>query len=382
MRTAGLRIASIAVFAALVVGVMPADAGPGPGYFATDNVEWITNIPIDTDTAGAHVLGHYFYLTTARDLEIFDTSNPESPQRLGILPMPQTPQFSQEDPDTNGKILLVNSLVSQDGGAPSSSIFYVIDVEDKSNPAIIGRLTGAGSHTTSCVLDCTYAYNSNGQIIDLHDPKNPKLVGDWSKGTPSEGGGHDVTEVAPGLIVTSTTPMMLLDARKDPIHPKLLALGSPPKGEYMHGNLWPHGATDRYLLFGSEGTGNCDAGNSGFMTWDTKGWKKTHSFKLVDEYYLNNGLPTDGNSPYNSFCTHWFDPHPTYRNGGLVAIAWYEHGTRFLRISPEGKISSEGYFLPVGGSTSAAYWITDDIVYTADYQRGIDILRFTGKTTP
>jgi hypothetical protein len=229
------------------------------------------------------------------------------------------------------------------------------------------------------VLDCTYAYNSNGQIIDLKDPTAPKLVGNWAKGTPSPDGGHDVTEVAPGLVVTSTTPVMLLDARKDPVHPKILALGSPPKGEYMHGNLWPHDATDRYMLFGSEGVGNCDVSNSGFMTWDTRGWQKTRTFKLVDEYYLNNGLPTDGNSPYNTYCTHWFDPHPTYRNGGLVAIAWYEHGTRFLRISNDGKISPVGYFLGVGGCTSAAYWITDRIVYTADYQRGIDILRYTGK---
>lgn len=28
--------------------------------------------------------------------------------------------------------------------------------------------------------------------------------------------------------------------------------------------------------------------------------------------------------------------------------------------------------------TSAAYWLTDRLVYSIDYERGIDILRFTG----
>jgi hypothetical protein len=29
-----------------------------------------------------------------------------------------------------------------------------------------------------------------------------------------------------------------------------------------------------------------------------------------------------------------------------------------------------------GGQASAAYWITDEIVYVVDYNRGLDILRF------
>jgi hypothetical protein len=35
--------------------------------------------------------------------------------------------------------------------------------------------------------------------------------------------------------------------------------------------------------------------------------------------------------------------------------------------------------MPHGGSTGASYWITDEIVYSVDYARGIDILRFTDK---
>jgi hypothetical protein len=35
--------------------------------------------------------------------------------------------------------------------------------------------------------------------------------------------------------------------------------------------------------------------------------------------------------------------------------------------------------MPFGGSTGAIYWITDRILYAIDYNRGMDILKFTGK---
>jgi hypothetical protein len=47
-------------------------------------------------------------------------------------------------------------------------------------------------------------------------------------------------------------------------------------------------------------------------------------------------------------------------------------------VNSEGKVSEAGYFLPWRGSTSAAYWVTEEIVYSIDYERGLDILRFAG----
>jgi hypothetical protein len=61
-------------------------------------------------------------------------------------------------------------------------------------------------------------------------------------------------------------------------------------------------------------------------------------------------------------------------------MAWYDHGTRFLEVKPTGKIEQVGYFLPYAGESSSTYWANDEIVYVADYSRGLDILRWTGKT--
>ena len=78
---------------------------------------------------------------------------------------------------------------------------------------------------------------------------------------------------------------------------------------------------------------------------------------------------------------HWFEVHPTWNNGGVAALAYHEHGTRFLNVDKKGRIVRKGYFLPAAGSTSAAYWVTRDIVYAVDYTRGIDILRYSGPGT-
>ena len=343
--------------------------GPGPGGFSSDNLEWLGFSPIDVDSAGARLKGKFFYITSSNSLRIYDVSTPESPERLGVMPLPQQPVFAEEDVDTNGRILLISTL----------NDLYVIDVEDKTNPQPIATVAGVDEHTYTCVLDCRYAYGSEGAIIDLRNPTKPKAVGDWGEGNPATSG-HDVTEVRPGIVMTSTQPMMLLDARKDPVKPKVIALGSNEDGRFIHSNTWPNKGKDRMMLVGGETVGpQCGEGSgAAFMTWDMTKVGKTRTFSMIDEYYVTNGLPTDGNAPANQYCTHWFETHPTYENGGLVAMGWYEHGTRLFNITPQGKIEEAGYHVPIGGSTSATYWINDEIIYAVDYQRGIDILRFTG----
>ena len=361
-------LAAVAALSVAFVGPAAGSpaGGPTPGGFASENFEYVTHVPLANDTSGARIVGKYMYLTTGRGLNIYDISKPEAPALVGTAVLPQTPYFGEEDPDTNGKILLLNE--------------YVVDVEDKSNPVVIAT-HDADQHTMSCILDCTYAYGSEGAILDLRNPSKPKVVGDWTKSTPPSSGTHDVTEIKPGLVMTSTNPLVYLDARKDPTKPKVLATAGTGDDTYMHANLWPRMGKERFLLVGSETVGpQCGPESGAFMTWDTKNWEKTGTFKLTDTYRVKNGLYTDGDSPANLYCTHWFETHPNYRNGGLVAMAWYEHGTRLFDISSKGKITEAGYFIPYAGSTSATYWANDEILYSVDYNRGLDVLRYTGKS--
>jgi len=362
-----IRKALVAALALPALAVVPPADAVGFG----ENVEWVGTFPLTNDSAGARRLDNYFYITTSSVLYIFDITDPVAPELTGFLPFPQSPQFAQEDVDTNGKILLIGNSV--------------IDVSDKENPEILST-HGVSSHTITCVLDCKWAYGSEGQIVDLRDPSNPRTS---SSRWPAPGNTHDVTEVAPGLIMSSSDPLLFLDAREDPENPVLIGRG-PNRNRFTHGNLWPRQGQDKFLLVGGESGASvgCSSPSAQFVTMDaTEGMPtydeegnlvKLGEYEMIDEYRVQAGTYTDGHAAVNQWCTHWFETHSSYEDGGLVAMAWYEHGVRMLDIKPDGQIEEVGWYVPVGGMTSGVYWITDRIMYASDYQRSFDILRYTG----
>lgn len=385
---------SLAVLAAsllLLTGV-PASAGPTPGGFASDDVEYLGYVPFEAGTStGISIYGKWMYQTSWKNLSIYDISDPTSPQLTGYLPLGF--MFENEDVEVspNQSFMLFSESLPGDA-------LHIYDVEDKENPQLLTSLEGAGDHTMSCILRCKWGYGSSGTIVDLRDPANPKLVAarnsdkSWHKLIKMEGGAHDVTEVRNGFIITSPTsaeaqPMQFVDVR-NPLKPKVLASGAAPDtGWLFHSGEWPRKGKDRFILMQGERNFRvrCNDTNGPFLTYDTSGWKKTRTFKPVDTYRVTNGTYADGNPTVNALgCSaHWFESHPTFKNGGLVTVGYYEHGTRFLRVDKKGKIEEAGYFVPYGGSTSAAYWAStkrgERIAYAVDYTRGIDILKWNGK---
>ncbi|MGI8773819.1 MAG: LVIVD repeat-containing protein [Actinomycetota bacterium] len=378
------RLLTIALATSLAFGMVPAagagidlnQAGPSQGGISSDNVEWIKHIPFSGPSgSGGRLVGRYFYALDATKLTIYDTKDPLNPELVGMLENPHEPIFSREDVDTNGRILLMPNLAYAPGP------LHIVDVEDKTNPTIIASVPNTSEHTFSCILDCKWAYGSEGGIIDLRDPANPvKAEEKWGDGTPSGSNAHDVTEVSPGIVLTATPTIMLLDARKNPKKPKLLASGSTIDMRFQHTAVWPNQGKDRWILMAGETNfqPRCSDTRGAFMTFDSKNWKKTRTFKMVDEYRVSNGTYVDGQPAVNAIgcSSHWHEERPTFKNGGHVAAAFFEHGTRFLDIKKDGKVEEIGWFVPHLGSTGAVYWRTKDIVYTTDYTRGIDILKF------
>ena len=355
---------------------LPEGAQPSAGGWTSGNVEWVKNLLISQDGVGGRLVGNYFYANDQNKIMIFDVKDPLNPALTDSYLLPQEWELSREDLDTNGEILIM----------PNLGKLYVFDVEDKTNIQLLGTAPG-GQHTQSCILDCKYAYGSDGAIHDLRNPAKPKLLDrQWGEGLPT-GGGHDVEEVAPGRVLTATQPIMQLDVSKDPTRPKLLTTGSNADGRFIHAQNWPNNGQDKFLLMGGEKnlTPTCrqDPSRGAFMTWDASKWKKTGKFEMIDEYYAKNGTYTDGNPPANpgiGGCSmHWLDPNPTFKNGGLVAAAFFGHGVRLFDVSSKGQIKEAGYFIPYGSEAGAVYWVTPKIMYVLDYNRGIDILRVTGK---
>ena len=378
------RVAILCSALLLVAGVPGATAGPGTHGVTSDNVEHVAFVPFEVGTAtGAKVVGKYLYVTSWKSFSIYDISDPLEPKQLS-----QTPfgfKFENENVSTNGEIMLFAEQVPNDS-------LHIWDVEDKTNPTEIAVLQGAGSHTATCILDCRYSYgtydfvgpegpSSGATLVDLSDPTKPKELGHWNAKLEFDKV-HDVTEVAPGRVVTASMPIAYVDARKDPKRPTALAYGT-NMDKREHSVVWPRGGKDRFIMssFETNGTPRCEAGVGAFTVWDASKWKDTKTFTVLDEWYITNGTWVDGRPGVSAplGCSpHWFEEHPDFHDGGIVAVGFYDHGTRFLEISDKGKVSEAGYFLPWRGSTSAAYWITDEIVYSVDYERGIDILRFEG----
>lgn len=376
------RIIVATALAALALSSLSVSAGardldaPSAGGVSSDNVEWVAHIPFSAPSgSGGRLVGRYFYAIDSTKLTIYDTKDPLNPTPVGFLENPHEPIFTREDIDTNGRILLMPNLALAPGP------LEIVDVEDKTNPTIIASVPNMSNHTFSCILDCKYAYGSEGFIIDLTDPANP-VVGEkkWGDDKPGGNNAHDVTEVAPGIVLTATPQIMLLDARKNPMDPKLLAVGTTPDQRFQHTAVWPRMGLDRWILMAGETNfkPRCSDTGGAFMTFDSKNWKKTKTFEFVDEYRVSNGTYADGSPAVNAVgcSSHWHEVRPDFRNGGIVAAAFFEHGTRFLDIKSDGSIEEAGWFMPHAGSTGAVYWRTKDIVYATDYSRGIDILRF------
>lgn len=373
------RFTAVPLLAALLLPLAPQSAGhagrpPGPAGLSSDDVEHVLHLPLEAGTAtGMRVVGRHLYVTSWRSFSIYDVSDPLSPRHLSTTPFGFA--FENEDVATNGKILIFSEELPR-------NVLHVWDVEDKTRPVEIATLQGAGGHTQSCVLRCSYAYGSTGVIVDLRDPINPEIVGNWMEAGNTQYA-HDVTEVAPGLVLTAGDPMQLLDARSDPASPELVATGyddAYPIG--LHSVDWPGATRGRFILGSNEAlaSARCERSAGTFSVWDTRGYERVRSFRLVDTWGLSNGTHADGSPVAGGMgCSaHWFEEHPSFSSSGVVALGAYEHGTRFLHVDRAGNVSERGWFLPHAGETSAAYWLGERIVYAVDYTRGIDVLRYNG----
>src|SRR4051794_17785068 len=57
----------------------------GADYVSSDNVQFIRSFKLAADGVGARVVGQYLYVTTTKDLEIYDITVPADPQLMGTL---------------------------------------------------------------------------------------------------------------------------------------------------------------------------------------------------------------------------------------------------------------------------------------------------------
>lgn len=381
------RLAVAVLGAALLLPASPSPAAPEweavAGGWVSGPVEYVSTLPIDAGGGvGAVRAGKHLYVTTFRSFSIYDVSDPTAPQMLSTTPSPA--HVFNEQPDTNGKILILTR------DYPDTTL-EVWDVTDKAAPTKLADVAlPKPDHMWTCVLRCRYAYGGRGTIVDLRNPSVPEIVGDWTDGLVIERF-HAIEEVAPGRVLTGTRPVFYLDGRKKPSKPRVLVTQplaeSPGSGPGLAAVNpppafvdWPVNATHRYALISTETpfSGPCSERSGSFATYDTRKWRKLHSFKEVDRFQISEpgGVYSEGRAPYDAWgCSSYaFDVAPDYARSGRVAVAWFENGMRLLGVDARGKLTEVGGFIPVGGSTSQPIWLDDSTLYLVDIYRGLDIL--------
>ncbi len=379
----------------------PASAAPPPDAVMSPNVEYLGSIKQDVGlTTGAKVVGKRMFVTSGKNISIYDISDPAAPQPLGE--MKTNIAWENEEVPTNGKVLAVASDFYSVGvpecvaAMAATGCVQLFDVRDPANIKQVGTIPIA-NHTAECVLNCQYFYGRAGTIIDARgvlDGTPPKVIGNWIGELRAQGvderSCHHIREIRPGVLLTACQPFAAISVNAEdggsPAHPKVLYTGQAAK--FVHSARWPREGNDRFVMIGGEQnfTGRCERNNSEFSVYSADdvlaGRSTQFAGPLAQVPPAGNGVYADGKPVAGALgCSvHWFQEHKSFRNGGLVAISEYEDGVRFLQIKPDGGIEEQGYFLSLGSSSSSPRWAgRGDVLYSIDYQRGIDILRWKGK---
>jgi len=414
-----LRATLVASFALAGLAAAPAAAQEpvlpaGPDAWMSPNVSYVGSIKQDVGlTTGAKVIPgdprapegspaskDKLFVTSGKNITAYDISDPTNPVTMGTIHV--NVAWENEEVPTNGKVLAVASDFYSIGVPDCVSqmavdgCVQIFDVRDPANMKQVGVIPIA-NHTAECVLDCQYIFGKTGTIIDARgvlDGKAPTVIGNWqtelkAQGV-TEGSCHHIRELRPGVLLTACRPFAVISVNKkdggSPAHPRVLYTGQAAK--FVHSARWPRNGTDKLVLIGGEKnfTARCERNDSEFSTYSAEkvlAHKSTECEGPLAQVVPTNGVYVDGHAPAEELgCSvHWFQEHPSFKNGGLVALSEYGNGVRFLQIKPDGSITEQGYFISLGSSSSSPKWAPDGkTVYSLDYHRGIDIIQWNGDT--
>lgn len=390
---------SLIAWAALFVAprVSAQTLPPDPPLAISSNVELVGNVPTGP-ALGMDFKDHWAFVTGPAGLTVLDIAVPASPAIVATHPLPH---FENEDVDLCGNtLLIVNDRATRDVGA----VMYVFDVSNPELPLLVATkpigLTfngrGAGHIANFVKTDCSQVWVDGGdhvEVFDLSNPAAPTSLGKFVSVASDSAAfrvTHD-TELDDKGIAWSVGGGGAAGYKltADPLAPQVVAstgataVNPSPYNDFILHNSQRRGSTllvteEDYVDTDETPPGGC-RGQGKFETWRIG--MRVGGLTPLDTWMTElNGSDSKAVASVNC-SSHWFDERK-----GITAVGWYEQGTRFLDTHSPQDIRQVGYYLPVNGSTWAAYWSptdpTNTIVYTADAYRGIDVLRIDRKADP
>ena len=366
----------------------------------SDNVEYLGSIQQDVGlTTGAKVLGDRMFVTSGKNISIYDITDPAAPKALGGMKV--NVAWENEEVPTNGKVLAVASDFYS-VGVPSASRRSRRRAASSSSTCAT-RPTSARSarsrSPTTRSSACSTASSSTAAPARSSTRAGSSTAGrrpSSATGSTSCGAGRRRAQLPPHPRDPPGRPADRVPAVRGDLRQRGgRRLARAPQGALHRAGgevraLRPLAARGRRPLRPDRRRAELHRPLRAQRQRVLRLQRRPRAGRAVDEFEgplaqvppAGNGVYADGKPVAGALgCSvHWFHEHPTFSNGGLVAISEYEDGVRFLQIKPDGQIEEQGYFLSLGSSSSSPKWAgKDDVLYSIDYMRGIDILRWKGE---
>ncbi|HYN35707.1 MAG TPA: hypothetical protein VEV82_01915, partial [Actinomycetota bacterium] len=414
---------SLVAGAVLLALPSPASAEPPAGDISK-NVKFIANIPEMKSAIALAFIKDTMFVSTVHGIYSYDVSDPATPKLLGSVPM-----YIWENEDMTIDVKRNLLFVSRDprgfttpvspGSAFPYGAVHIISVKDPSAMLQLNVIPVPAGHTTTCINKCQYIWTSgpgastttqsewDGRPIfatDVSNPHEPVSCPDPIDTQRNDGVTdyvHDLQVDAKGIAWVSgaggVRGYWTSGTHKDPLtgksrqatgcNPIPYAGGGTPTSatpsRFMH-NAWrnPKAKVDGRrgdVLYATEEANTTACAQSGrFATFDLKGSYEGQGWKNIDKTQfrmkaLDTWTPEKADGATGCDSAHYLSD----RGDGLLAYAFYSQGTRFLDVSNPRNIKQVGYYRPDDANTWAPYW-HDGYVFVANFDRGVDVLKFGG----
>ncbi|MFN2588761.1 MAG: hypothetical protein ABR613_11685 [Actinomycetota bacterium] len=359
----GVRELGVAVLAVCCL------AGPSAAGRSADDaadISFVGVFAVGGPIQGAALENGFLYVATPYSLSIYDVSEPVTPELLATRPSRRF--VHGELISTGGDLLLLN------GGLVFGGL-DVWNVEDKSNPVLAGTVDGMPDEHFSCLLQCRWAYGSEGTIVDLRVPQEPEvhhlnwkvLAGVRDRHV------HRLDEYRPGFMATGPrrAAPKILDVRR-PLQPRVVATTRVPASSpsmFLY-TAWLRGGEDRFVIASAENGGCNDEHQGALITFDTEGWPDDRRFEVAGRYRY------EGRTDDDTCLAYYFSPHPRFDDGGLVLLPNGFEGTRIIEVRRDGTMEELDSFVLPTSDVWHAFWADEEIFYALNATGEVYILRY------
>ncbi len=415
-----LGLAAVLLPLSVLPSTAPLAAAAPPAGAISQGVSFLANVPELRTAISLNFIGNTMFASTTTGIYAYSVKDPAKPSLLGALPMYI---WENEDVEVDADRGLL--FISRDprgfttpvtpGTFPYGAI-HVIDVSLPHAMVQLALFPLPAGHTTTCVDRCNYTWTGgpsnavNGPAdwkgrpiygTDLRDPANPKACPtpiDLGRNGGVTDYAHDVQVDPLGIAWVSgrggVRGYWTSGKHRDPVDGKVkVATGCAPvpyagggtelgKTSGLMHNSWRNptlkveGRRGDVLAVTEENLASSCQQSGKFATYDLRGSYQGQGFKpgSVKAHRLrelDSWTPEEQEGATGCDSAHYF----TDRGDGVVAIAFYGQGTRFLDMRNPKDIKQVGFFRPDDANTWAAYWRPGGYLFVADNARGVDILK-------